>query len=387
MSHAEVCLKGLRSWPLLLSILFTGSLAAAAEDPLPEEQLQQLNAAISQIEDWLNSATNNRSDLESALREAGSAITANLADISGNEAELATLGLQLESLDTRQAALLETLAGQEDLIIRALRASYSSGRESYLKLLLTQEDASLGARMLRYYADFNQARLASINAYRDTLEELDTTAATLESTSQQLEDIRQTLATQQQTLNSETEHRQALLNELEAEIATRSGELEQLTADRQRLEDLVQQIQDAIINIPAPEQLTPFAQARGQLPRPVEGDAMNRFGATYSDGNLHRQGIVLSAVEGSPVRAVHPGRVVFSDWLRGSGLLVVVDHGEGYMSLYANNGSLIKRNGDWVNRGEALATAGSNGGMEESGIYFEIRHNGQAEDPATWWQP
>jgi septal ring factor EnvC (AmiA/AmiB activator) len=119
----------------------------------------------------------------------------------------------------------------------------------------------------------------------------------------------------------------------------------------------------------------------------VEGDALNRFGATYSDGNLHRQGIVLSAEEGAPVRAVHPGRVVFSDWLRGSGLLVVVDHGEGYMSLYANNGSLIKRNGDWVNRGEALATAGSNGGMDGSGIYFEIRHNGQAEDPATWWQP
>ena len=387
MSRAEVCLNGLRSWPLLLSILFAGSLAVAAEDPLPEEQLQQLDSAISQIEEWLNSATNNRSDLESALREAGSAITANLSAISDNEAELATLGLQLESLDTRQAALLETLAGQEDLIIRALRASYSSGRESYLKLLLTQEDASLGARMLRYYADFNQARIASINAYRDTLAELDTTAAALESTSRQLEDIRQTLATQQQTLNSETEHRQALLDALEAEIATRSGALEQLTADRQRLEDLVQQIQDAIINIPAPEQLTPFAQARGHLPRPVEGDAMNRFGASYSDGNLHRQGIVLSAAEGSPVRAVHPGRVVFSDWLRGSGLLVVVDHGEGYMSLYANNGSLIKRNGDWVNRGEALATAGSNGGMDASGIYFEIRHNGQAEDPATWWQP
>jgi murein hydrolase activator len=387
MSRAEVCLNRLRSWPLLLSILLTGSLAVAAEDPLPEEQLQQLNAAISQIEDWLNSASNNRSDLESALREASSAITANRTAISDNEAELATLGLQLESLDTRQSALLETLAGQEDLIIRALRASYSSGRESYLKLLLTQEDASLGTRMLRYYADFNQARLASINAYRDTLAELDTTAAALESTSRQLEDIRQSLATQQQTLTRETEHRQTLLNALEAEIATRSGELEQLSADRQRLEDLVQQIQDAIINIPAPEQLTPFAQARGQLPRPVEGEAMNRFGASYSDGNLHRQGIVLSAAEGAPVRAVHPGRVVFSDWLRGSGLLVVVDHGEGYMSLYANNGSLIKRNGDWVNRGEALATAGSNGGMDASGIYFEIRHNGQAEDPATWWQP
>lgn len=387
MSRAEVCLKRLRFWPLLLSILLTGSPALAAQDPLPEEQLEQLNAAISQIEDWLNSATNNRSGLEHELREASAAITVNRAAIEENEAELATLSQQLQALATRQSELQDTLAGQEDLIRRALRASYSSGRESYLKLLLTQEDPSLSARMLRYYTDFNQARLASINAYRGTLAELDTTVSALESTTLQLEDTSLALTVQQQTLSAETQRRQTLLDELEAEIASRSGELEQLSADRQRLEDLVQQIQDAIVNIPAPEQLTPFAQARGRLPRPVEGDALNRFGATYSDGNLHRQGIVLRAAEGSPVRAVHPGRVVFSDWLRGSGLLVVVDHGEGYMSLYANNGSLIKRNGDWVNRGEALATAGNNGGMEQPGIYFEIRHNGQAEDPVTWWQP
>lgn len=386
MSRAEVRLKQLRCW-LLLSTLLLGSGAVAAQDPLPEEQLEQLNAAISQIEDWLNSATNNRSSLERELREAGTAIAANRAAIDENEAQIATLSQQLQTLDTRQSELQDTLGSQEELVRRALRASYSSGRESYLKLLLTQEDPSLSARMLRYYADFNQARLASIHSYRDTLAELDTTVSALESTSQQLEDTRLTLAEQEETLRLETERRQTLLNELETEIASRSGELEQLTADRQRLEDLVEQIQDALVNIPAPEQLTPFAQARGRLPRPVEGEAMNRFGATYSDGNLHRQGIVLRVAEGSPVRAVHPGRVVFSDWLRGSGLLVVVDHGEGYMSLYANNGTLIKRNGDWVNRGEALATAGSNGGMDQPGIYFEIRHNGQAEDPVIWWQP
>lgn len=387
MSRAEVCLKRLRFRPLLLCILFAGSGAVAAQDPLPEEQLEQLNAAISQIEDWLNSATNNRSSLERDLREASVAITANRAAIDENEAELVALSQQLQALDSRQRELQDMLAGQEELIRRALRASYSSGRESYLKLLLTQEDPSLSARMLRYYTDFNQARLASINRYRDTLAALDTTLTALESTTLQLDDTRLALTQQNQTLSAETQRRQALLDELEVEIASRNDELEQLSADRQRLEDLVQQIQDAIVNIPAPEQLTPFSQARGRLPRPVEGESLNRFGAPYSDGNLHRQGIVLSAQEGSPVRAVHPGRVVFSDWLRGSGLLVVVDHGEGFMSLYANNGSLIKRNGDWVNRGEALATAGSNGGMEQPGIYFEIRHNGQAEDPGTWWQP
>lgn len=387
MSRAEVCLKTWSGWPLLLAVLLAGGVATAAEEPLPEEQLQQLNAAISQIEDWLHSAASNRSTLETELRSAGATIAANEAAIAGNEAEIARLSQELESLEARQNALTATLSSQQALLERALRASYSSGRESSLKLLLTQEDPSLSARMLRYYTDFNQARLASIDRYRETLAALDTTAAELESATQQREASRLALATEQESLQTQLQRRQTLLSELNTEIASRSGELEQLTADRQRLEALVEQIQDAIASIPPPDQLTPFSQARGQLPRPVEGDPLNRFGASYSDGNLHRQGIVLQAPEGAPVRAVHPGRIVFSDWLRGSGLLVVVDHGEGYMSLYANNGSLIKRNGDWVNRGEALATAGSDGGMAQPGIYFEIRHNGQAQDPAAWWQP
>ena len=160
--------------------------------------------------------------------------------------------------------------------------------------------------------------------------------------------------------------------------------LEQLTEDRARVEELIKQINDAIASIPPPEQLTPFSEARGRMPWPVNGRALNNFGESYSDGNLHRQGLVLAADAGSPVRAVHPGRVVFSDWLRGSGLLVVVDHGDGYLSLYANNQTLVKNTGDWVNRGEAVATAGDNGGLNQPGIYFEIRRHGEALDPAAW---
>lgn len=389
MSHAKSRLKHARRplWPLLLTLLLAGGQVFAAEDALPGEQLQQLNAAISQIQDWLNSAANNRSEQERALRAAGAAIDANSAAIASNEREIEVLQSRLLQLGERQMELEVALSSQEALVKRALRASYASGRESYLKLLLTQEDPSLSTRMLRYYADFNQARLASITGYRNILSELDTTVAALALATSQLATTQEALAAQKSALEEETTRRQSLLNTLDTEIASRSGELQQLTADRQRLEDLVEQIQEAIASIPAPDQLTPFAQARGQLPWPVEGEPMNTFGASYSDGNLHRQGVVISAEEGSPVRAVHPGRVVFSDWLRGSGQLVVVDHGEGYMSLYANNGNLIKRTGDWVNRGEALATAGSNGGMDRSGIYFEIRHGGQAEDPALWCLP
>jgi len=389
MSRAQVRLSPCRhATALLLSVALLASAAGmAADEPLPEEQLAQVGAAIAQIEDWLQAAASDRTALEQALRDSNAAITANRTAILDTEAQILALREDLQQLERQQRELDQALASQEALVRQALRASYTSGRDSYLKLLLTQQDPSRSARMLRYYNDFNRARLDGITAYRSTLLALDTTAARLLDAEQALALSRQTLEDAQAALAAETARREELLAELAREMAARSTELEQLREDQQQLESLVQQIRDIVINIPAPEDLAPFAEARGRLPRPVDGAPLNRFGDAYSDGNLHRQGIVLSAVEGAPVRAVHPGRVVFADWLRGSGLLVVVDHGAGYMSLYANTGSLIKRNGDWVNRGEPLATAGRDGGSGQPGLYFEIRHNGQAQDPAQWWQP
>ena len=371
---------------LLLPALLAAGHCSAAEDPAPEEQLTEINAAIDRIEEWLNSAANNRSDLERALRDATQAIDAATAEIASNETAIAEVEQQLETLTQRSAELEKARDEQQELVKRALRASYMSGQESYLKLLLNQEDPALSSRMLRYYSDFNDARLSQIQAFRATIDELASTSADIERASQELFDRQAELEIQLASLNENRTTRSALLEELDSDIASRSNELEQLTEDRARLEELVEQIADAIASIPPPEQLTPFSQARGSLPWPVEGARMNVFGAAYSDGNLHRQGIVLAADTGTPVRAIPPGRVVFSDWLRGSGLLVVVDHGEGYMSLYANNQTLIKRTGDWVNRNEALATAGTNGGLGSPGIYFEIRHDGQAQDPADWCQ-
>ncbi|MES3007230.1 MAG: peptidoglycan DD-metalloendopeptidase family protein [Pseudomonadota bacterium] len=356
----------------------------AATDPAPEEQLTQVNAAISQIEDWLNSAANNRSSLETELRDTTQQITATSAAIAENQAAIGALETELELLAQRSTELEAARDAQQDLVKRAVRASYMSGSESYLKLLLNQEDPSLSARMLRYYSDFNTERLSRIQAFRATLEELEITATSIAEASQTLLTRQSELDTQVATLNDSRATRQSLLKELDSDIAARSGELAQLTEDRARVEELIKQINDAIASIPPPEQLTPFSEARGRLPWPVNGRALNRFGESYSDGNLHRQGIVLAADAGSPVRAVHPGRVVFSDWLRGSGLLVVVDHGDGYLSLYANNQTLVKNTGDWVNRGEALATAGENGGMDQPGLYFEIRRHGEALDPAVW---
>lgn len=367
-----------------LLVLLFGTSLSGAQEAMPEEQLAQLNSAIAKIESWLDSASNSRSTLETELRASNKAIAATTSAIEDNRSAIAELAAQLLGLGAQRDALEEEKSAQTALIAQAMRASHKSGQEPYLKLLLNQQDPALGARMLHYYAAFNRSRLARIEAFQELLGDLENTEARIARDNAALQARQAELDTQRRSLEQESAKREDLLTALQVEIASRSGELQQLAEDRQRLEALVTQIEEAIANIPAPDQLTPFAQARGQLPWPVEGAALNRFGDTYSDGNLHRQGLVLGATLGAPVRAVHPGRVVFADWLRGSGLLVVVDHGNAYLSLYAHNQDLVKRKGDWVNRGEALATAGSDAGMGRPGIYFEIRHNGQAQDPAQW---
>ena len=364
--------------------LWSTNLLHSAQESSPEEQLEQLNTAIASIESWLNSAANNRSALERELRANSQAIDLLNRNIDDNQRAIAALQTQQDILHAQQSDLEAEKLSQQTLIAQAIRASYVSGQESYLKLLLNQEDPSLSARMLRYFSDFNRERLQRIESFRETLTALEANSAELAATAIELAASQERLEAQRLNLSQESAQRETLLSALSADIAARSDELLQLGEDREHLETLIEQIQDAIASIPPPDQITPFAQAKGSLPWPVAGLPLNRFGAAYSDGNLHRQGIVLSAEQGSAVRSVHPGRVVFADWLRGSGLLVVVDHGEGYLSLYAQNQDLVKRKGDWVNRGEALATAGANGGTGQPGLYFEIRHNGQALDPAQW---
>ena len=370
---------------LVLSLLFALPLEhASAQEAQPEQQLAQITSAIAKIEDWLNSAANNRTTQEKDLRRITQQIGTIRAQIETNKNKIEELSELRVTLTMRTDALQTQKLLYESQLKSALRASYKSGQESYLKLLLNQEDPALSARMLHYFGIFNRERSEQIRGFRETLEQIAQAQIDTENTNREIAEKQSSLQTQELALSAEQDQRASLLQSLDSDIASRSGELEQLQQDRQRLEELIEQINEAIANIPAPDQLTPFAAAKGSMPLPVAGRISNRFGASYSDGNLHRQGLILVAEQGTPVRSIHPGRVVFADWLRGSGLLVVVDHGEGYLSLYANNESLVKRKGDWVNKGEPLATAGSDGGAGEAGIYFEIRHNSTAQDPLQW---
>ncbi len=378
----------LRAHRLLLCLLIASTGAClqshAAEVEQPDLQLAEVNQAIAAIEGWMEEAAGSRSTLEQELRASGRQMDELRHTVEQQQQAIAAQTAQLEQLNNRRDTLQRQKAEQQALVSRALRASYMNGHHSNLKLLLNQEDPAPAARMMQYYAAFNADRLQRIAAFQQTLDELDATARQISSVTDELEASLQELQQRQEALEELRLDRQRILASLEAELVARSDEREELLGNRQHLQELIDEINRIVADIPPQPQMTPFADARGKLPWPLEGRLLTEFGATYSDGGLLRQGVILSADEGSPVQAVHPGRVVYADWLRGSGFLIVLDHGQGYMSLYAQNSELLRANGDYVSRGGVIARAGANAGTGRPGIYFEIRHNGQAQNPVNW---
>lgn len=359
-------------------------LQAAEQNEAPDAQLQRVNTAIGEIESWLQQARQQRSAEEAALADITRRLDGLNNTISQNRSTVARLDDQLATLQAQEAELIAASEAQRQLVAQALRATHMSGGDSQLKLLLTQQDPGTAQRMLVYFEAFNNNRLLQIRQWQNTLDSLERTNADLAGTRNALERTNRDLQNQLAELQAGRETRSQLIASLNADMATRAETLAQLTQDRAHLQELIDEINRIIVDIPAPEDLMPFTESRGRLPWPVQGNLLSRFGERYGGGNLQRQGIIIGADVGTAVRAVHPGRVVFSDWLRGSGNLVVVDHGNSHISLYAHNQSLIKQSGDWVSRGEAVALSGTDAGTGDPGIYFEIRRNSQPLNPVEW---
>ena len=300
---------------------------------------------------------------------------------------------EIESLSREADQLSIEKSTQSKILEQAIRTAYMSSNQSAIELLLNQEDISKSPRMLHYHRLFTQAQLDSIASFQDTLNEVQTVNQQLESNAGGLEQEQLTLSNSQQSLNDSKIERELALNQLRADIASRSSQLEQLEIDQAQLQALIKQINRAVADIPAAMQRSSFDSQLGKLPMPVTGQIIDRFGTRYGEGDLRRQGITIAVSEGTPVQAIHPGRVVFSDWLRGTGLLVIVDHGQGYISLYGANQALSKQAGDWVDTGDIVSTSGmaneltgnSGDSQASSGVYFEIRHHGEAQNPDQWF--
>ncbi|MFT6432582.1 MAG: septal ring factor EnvC (AmiA/AmiB activator) [Candidatus Azotimanducaceae bacterium] len=349
-----------------------------------EQELKALEAEISKFKEMLKTTKGARSELEQELEKNEKTINNTINKIDDIERDLKVGKEKIGQYSEQQNNLLVQRDKQKIQLKAQIRASYQLGNQPYLKVLLNQEDPNKLSRMLTYYDYISEARTKRIKDYNQILTELDQITEQLEYQSAKLNLDRQSLRTERGALESEQKERQATIKSLNIEITRAGTRLENSIKDQKQLEDLLARIAEGVSNLPTQIDTIAFSSRKGNLLMPVSGTIKNRYGSSRGDGKLKWDGIIITAKTGDPVHAVHYGRVVFSDWLRGFGLLLIISHGEGYMSLYGHNQVLYRETGDWVTAGEIIATVGDTGGQLESGLYFEIRNEGKPTNPQQW---
>ncbi|MCZ6829541.1 MAG: peptidoglycan DD-metalloendopeptidase family protein [Gammaproteobacteria bacterium] len=369
---------------LLLAAPLSRSGAQADEETETRARLEQLKLAMTRLSSELQDDKRERGSLRAALRKSEVAIGKLQTDIQKTRQKLQWTKNQLAKLHRQREELLIARGEQQELISREIQTAYQMGRQGQLKILLNQEQPNTLARALAYYDYFYQARSAHIEQYLSVLERINVLEPEIASTAEQLQTTQSTLDRQRQKLVIGKRQREQDLANLNATIKTKDGRLQQMASDQRELERLLEVIEEAIAALQTPEDYQSFATLKGQMPWPLRGKPRNRYGKKRGAGTLRWQGLMIPAKEGSTVSAIHHGRVVFADWFRGSGLLLIIDHGDGYMSLYAHNQALLRDVGEWVSAGAEISTVGNSGGQQQAALYFEIRDQGKPTDPTQW---
>lgn len=402
----RICAAGMHLWLMLLTLIATVWLPVAAGAATPattqdeaREQRRELRERISALQKKLAKAEETRSDASDALRESEQAI-------SEANRELRRLAHQSRESNAKLGALRKssrdtgnTLRAQQDLLGSMLRRQYLQGQSDALRLALNREDPNEMARQLHYLAHIARARAQLVDGLRGNLREIDRLKAEITEEAAAIARIAAEQTAQRKRLEQEKRARAQVLSRVSRDIRARQREMRALQANENRLTRLVDQLARLVVRKPAtggrPRLRTdsvpssrnddsPFAALRGKLALPVRGELGSRFGSPRADGGLTWKGLFIAAKSGDDVRAVADGRVVYADWLRGFGNLLIVDHGDNYMTLYANVEALLKQVGDIIHGGEPVAIVGNSGGNAESGLYFEMRHEGRPFDPLNW---
>ncbi|MFT4997916.1 MAG: septal ring factor EnvC (AmiA/AmiB activator) [Flavobacteriales bacterium] len=366
----------------LIALLIFSSPTFAKE--VSPADLAKLQKDISLLKSSLEQYKGQRAQFKKALKRSELAIGKIGRKISAIKGQIIRQQKLLESLKQRQQKLQQESNKQQTLIAQQIRIAYQLGRQKKIKVILNQEDPAKVNRAITYLDYFNKARISLMTEFAATITELNSLEPTIIEEKTRLEDSQGDLDKQYASLEQERSIREDAIAALNATITTKGAQLSDAEKERTRLEKLLKAVEEAVANLKLPADYKDFAERKGQMKWPVLGRISNSFGTPRTQGGMRWQGVTLKAKPGNNVRAIHHGRIVFADWFGSSGLLIIVDHGEDYMSLYAHNESLLRETGDWVRAGEPLATVGSSGGQMEPALYFEIRHNGKAINPKYW---
>ena len=370
-----------------LGLAIAGPVGGQSEQASEQEtraRLERLQRDIKEINAEISRDNKRKSKLQEQLRQAEVELGELQRDIAANQRAIAASEAELDDLQAQREELEQARNAQQARIALELKTAWQMGQQGQVKVLLNQEDPHTVARAMAYYQYFFRARNELVGQYRETLEDLRVLEERIAGTLDQLAAQQAELEQQQAQLVTAQAAREATVASLSTSIESKAEKLKQLEQDRKELEKLLEAIARAVADLEVPEHYQPFKAARGKMPWPLATKRVNNFGRPRNEGKMRWQGVTIPAREGSKVNAIHHGRVVYADWLRGSGLLLIIDHGDGYMSLYAHNQSLLREVGEWVKAGTPISTVGNSGGQEQAALYFEIRHQGKPVNPASW---
>jgi len=381
MSHARL---GLLIWTLCHPVW---AAATPPQDELgrKEQELSELRASIGELRADLGAAKSERDRLTAELARTEQAIGTLARSAYELAARIEQGQARLQELRQRRGEKQDSLAEQRATLGAQLRAAHVTGRQERLKMLLNQQDPSVVSRMMVYYDYFNQDRIRSIQRIRVSIAELQELEIQIQGEQTELQRLHRLEEQELAALEYSQQEREAVLAALDTDIRSSDRRLSEMEQDERRLETFLQELERLLLDLPLQSagQIA-FADLRGKLPWPVSGHLTVAFGSPRKRGGRRWDGVLIDAREGSEVRSIHHGRVVFADWLRGLGLLLIVDHSGGYMSLYGHNQSLFKETGDWVAPGEVVGLVGRSGGHSSAGVYFGIRKQGKPMNPGNW---
>ena len=363
---------------IIVSFALAYGACADEQDDLntAKKQLRTLNSELQKYQSEYASVETAIRDQEIELSKLHREIYNTDRDIGLTEATLQLLHSQRDQLNLERS--------QQEQAIRAdLVAIYKAGNQEPIKILLNQDDPTQLSRMLIYYRYLFKARTTKIDLFNQTMAEIANNQVNIDRQNTQLKALAANLKQQQSSLKASQARQARLLERLQGRILSTEQQIAEHQENARRLELLINDTAERITELAPPENYRPFVELKGQYLWPVSGKISHHFGSART-GDVRWQGVLLTAELGEEVKSIHHGRVVFADYMRGYGLLVIVDHKDGYMTLYGHNQSLFVEPGDWVAPGEQLALVGNTGGLSEKGLYFEVRRQGKPINPSHW---
>lgn len=367
---------------MTLATLYCCMTSIAMAHPQNNE-LQQVSGKIKQVQTTISKDHQREVSLQQQLKLSENSLQNLQKDIARINQDQLNEQTELTHLKKQQQELQVTLTTQHQALAKQIRAAYLLGKFNEFKIFLNQEDPNTLNRRLGYYRYLTQNQAALITKLKDNLASLDQTASSIHEHQEKLKALLQQKQGEQKKQKDTQDLRQTLIGKLHDEMQSKQQQLSTLIANQQALQQAIDTIKNTQPSINSIDH-RPFQQLRGQLSWPVKGTLLADFGSALDVGNQHLSGVIIKAPQGTPVHAISAGKVVFADWLRGFGLLVIINHGNGFMSLYARNQSLYVKVGDSVTSNSVIATTGNTGGYQLSSLYFEIRENGIPINPKLW---